>query len=171
MLAEAGINKVPKPNIDWMRSDISHLNLPKKYFIFVPGCSPTQPHKRWKAENYGEIANQLIQKGIIPIVIGTKDESMIIQTIQKICPKVISLEGKTSLFDIAELGRHAVGALGHDTGPMHIVAVTNCPSLMLFSWSSIPKHYAPRGFCTTVLHENNLNAITVKEVIKSLTII
>ncbi len=168
MLAVAGIKDTPKPNIDWMKSDIRPLNLPEKYFIFVPGCSPTQPHKRWAPENYGEVAKYLVKKGITPVVIGTKDESDIIQKIQQVCPKVISLEGKTSLFDVAEVGRNAVGALGHDTGPMHIVAVTGCPSVMLFSWSSIPKHYAPRGFNTTVLHQNNLDDIAANEVIKAL---
>lgn len=170
MLAVAGIKNIPKPNIDWMESDIKSLKLPEKYFIFVPGCSPTQPHKRWQPENYGEVAKWLVRKGITPVIIGTKDEAGIIQSIQSICPQVISLEGKTSLFDIAEIGRHAVGALGHDTGPMHIVAVTGCPSVMLFSWSSVPNHYAPRGFKTTILHQNNLEDISVAEVIKSLPV-
>ena len=165
LLAEAGIKDVPKPNINWMTSDISHLKLPEKYFIFVPGCSPTQPHKRWNPKNYGEIGNWLVAQKIIPVIIGMKDESDIIKEIQKICPQAISLEGKTSLFDIAELGRHAVGALGHDTGPMHIVAVTECPSVMLFSWSSIPKHYAPRGFKTAIIHQHNLDDIPVNQVI------
>jgi len=51
------------------------------------------------------------------------------------------------------------------------VVVTGCPSVMLFSWSSIPKHYAPRGFKTEVIHENNLDNITVNQVIKALNII
>lgn len=164
MLKVAGIQDVPKPNIDWMTSDITPLALPKKYFVFVPGCSPTQPHKRWPAENYGAIGQWLVAKGITPVIIGTQDEQDIIQTIQGMCPQAISLQGKTSLFDIAEIGRHAVGALGHDTGPMHIIAVTGCRSLMLFSWSSIPAHYAPRGFNTQVIHQHNLDDISVDQV-------
>lgn len=168
LLAVAGVKEVPKPNLDWMKSDTSSLGLPKKYFIFVPGCSPTQPHKRWKVENYGDVGNWLIQKKITPVLIGTKDESDSIQKIQSLCPQALSLEGKTTLFDIAELGRHATGALGHDTGPMHIVAATGCPSVMLFSWSSIPEHYAPRGFETTVIHQDNLDDISVDQVIELL---
>ncbi len=168
MLMVAGINDVPKPSVAWMTADISRFHLPKRYFLFVPGCSPTQLHKRWRAERYGEVAQWLVKQKITPVMIGRDEESDAIATIQKMCPESISLQGQTTLFDLGPLGRGAVGALGHDTGPMHIIAVTGCPSVLLFSYSSIPEHYAPRGFNATIIHRQDLNEVGVDEVLKQL---
>jgi ADP-heptose:LPS heptosyltransferase len=166
LLEIAGIKNVPLPSVQWMTSDIRRFHLPKNFFLFVPGCSPTQLHKRWAPENYGHVAQFLISKNITPVIIGRSDESEAIETIQKMCPQAISLMNQTTLFDLGPLGRAALGALGHDTGPMHIIAVTGCPSILLFSYSSIPEHYAPRGFNAQVIHKNNLKDISVDEVIK-----
>jgi ADP-heptose:LPS heptosyltransferase len=171
LLESAGIKDVPNPHVDWLTANIQKLNLPKKYFLFVPGCSPTQPHKRWPAERYGAIGQWLVDQGITPVIIGRDDEAEAIQTIQSLCPKAISLMNQTTLFDLGPLGRKALGALGHDTGPMHMIAATHCPSLLLFSYSSIPEHYAPKGFKTEVLHKQNLQNITVEEVQEQLRLL
>lgn len=168
LLETAGIKKVPLPDVNWMTSEISHFNLPKKFYLFVPGCSPTQLHKRWDAECYGEVGRFLVKQGITPVIIGRAEESDAIQKIQEICPEAISLKNKTTLFDLGELGRRAVGALGHDTGPMHIIAVTGCPSVLLFSYSSIPEHYAPRGFKAQVIHKKDLKDVSVEEVLEKI---
>jgi ADP-heptose:LPS heptosyltransferase len=168
LLETAGIREVPTPHAEWLQSDIKQFQLPKKYFLFVPGCSPTQPHKRWPADRYGAIGNWLVDQGITPVIIGRSEEKEAILTIQKICPKAINLMNQTTLFDLGPLGRGAVGALGHDTGPMHIIAVTHCPSLLLFSYSSVPEHYAPRGFKTEVIQSNNLRDLSIDVVEENL---
>lgn len=170
LLEASGIENIPLPTVDWMIGDVGALNLPEKFFLFVPGCSPTQMHKRWAPQNYGHVGRLLVQKGIIPVVVGREEEAEAIQIIQNMCPEAISLQNKTTLFDLGSLGRSAVGALGHDTGPMHIIAVTGCPSTLLFSHSSIPEHYAPRGFRAQVIHKNNLQDVSVDEVMAALQI-
>ena len=170
LLEAAGIKNVPLPSVSWMTSDISRFNLPKKFYLFVPGCSPTQLHKRWEAAKYGAIAQSLVKKGITPVILGRDEEAEAIQAIQDICPESISLKNQTTLFDLGALGRSAVGALGHDTGPMHIVAVTGCPSILLFSYSSIPEHYAPRGFKAQVIHKKNLADVSVEEVLEKMSV-
>lgn len=168
LLSVAGINRVPVPDVSWMKADVSRFSLPEKYFLFVPGCSPTQLHKRWAPASYGSIAKILIAQGISPVLIGRDEEKDVLSAIQECCPQSINLINQTSLFDLAELGRHAVGALGHDTGPMHIVAVTHCPSILLFSYSSIPEHYAPRGFQAQVIHSHSLDDVSVEEVLEKI---
>ena len=170
LLETAGVLDVPSPNAKWLQSDIKKFHLPKKYFLFVPGCSPTQPHKRWPAENYGEVGQWLVQKGITPVIIGRSEEADAIQKVQKLCPDVISLMNQTTLFDLGPLGRGAIGALGHDTGPMHMIAVTHCPSLLLFSYSSIPEHYAPRGFRAEIIQKDKLTDLSTKDVKNKLQI-
>jgi len=51
---------------------------------------------------------------------------------------------------------------------MHIIAVTHCPSLLLFSYSSVPEHYAPRGFKTEVIQSNNLRDLSIDVVEENL---
>lgn len=170
-LALAGIREVLVPSLNWMKANISHFKLPKRYFLFVPGCSPTQLHKRWPIPFYVEIARYLLQKDITPVLLGTKDEKHVLAQITHECPKCINLMGKTSLYEIAELGRHAVGALGHDTGPMHILAYIGCPSLLLFSHSSGPDLCGPRISTSSVLQKQDLKDLTVDEVIRKLTTI
>lgn len=166
LLESGGITSVPLPHVEWMNSDVSRFHLPEKFFLFIPGCSPTQMHKRWHPQNYGMVGQFLVKQGVTPVIIGRSDEKEAIETIQKICPQAMSLMNQTTLLDLAPLARKAIGALGHDTGPMHIIAVAQCPSLMLFSYSSIPQHYAPRGFKTEVIHQKNLDDISSEEIIK-----
>lgn len=168
-IALLGIQKNPAPSLGWMRGDIKHLSLPKKYFIIVPGTSPGQDHKKWPAERYGAIAQHISEKGYTPIVLGTRHEEKDFQEIQKACPQAKSLIGKTSVFDIPEIARGAMGALGNDTGPMHFCYFSGCPSLYLFSYSSTPELCGPREKHGAVLKENNLKDLDIKRVQNALT--
>lgn len=167
-IAMLGIQQTPPASLDWMRTDVSPLKLPKKYFILVPGTSPGQDHKKWPASHYGLIAQHVYEKGYTPIVLGTHHEEKDCQAIQQKCPQTISLIGKTSLFDIPEIARGAVGALGNDTGPMHFCYFSGCPSLYLFSYSSAPDLCGPTEKHGAVLKENNLNNLSVDTVKENL---
>ncbi len=167
-LAIAGIHNVAPPSLDWMKSSIQGLHLPKKYFLLVPGCSLTQPHKRWPAEKYGEIAKKLMAHKITPVILGSDSEKEAAETIQKACPKALSLLGKTTLFQLPELARGAQGALGGDTGPLHMIALSHCPSLMLFSYSSDPRLCGPQDSISEVIFRHTLADVKVDEVWKKL---
>lgn len=167
-LAIAGIHNIQPPSLEWMKPSIQYLHLPQKYFLLVPGCSRTQPHKRWPAEKYGEIAKKLIAQKITPVILGSDSEKEATETIQKACPKAISLLGKTTLFQLPELARSAQGALGGDTGPMHMIVLSQCPSLMLFSYSSNPQLCGPQDGISQVIFRHTLADVKVEEVWKKL---
>jgi hypothetical protein len=61
-----------------------------------------------------------------------------------------------------------VGALGHDTGPMHMVTIADCPSTFLFSYSSIPARCGPKKSHSIVLKTDHLKDISVETVYKHL---
>ncbi|HCI48428.1 MAG: hypothetical protein A2621_02540 [Alphaproteobacteria bacterium RIFCSPHIGHO2_01_FULL_41_14] len=167
-LEVAGIKKVLKPDLSWLRADIKPLHLPKKYFLLVPGTSPGQDHKKWPASFYGRVAQHLTDKGITPVVLGTKNEREAWEEIHALCPSALSLLGKTNLFDIPEIARHAIGALGNDTGPMHLCYFSGCPSLYLFSYSSGVDLCGPTDGVSKVLKQENLKDLGVEDVIKNL---
>lgn len=163
-LALAGITDIEIDDLLWIKEDLAAFALPPAYALFVPGCAPQHPHKRWPAENYAAIGNLLAKRNIRPLLIGTASEAEINRRIQTLCPAAIDLTSRTSLFQIAALARKAQGAIGNDTGPMHLIAATGCPSLALFSGSSHKVKHAPRGRNVTIIQEDTLENLDVKTV-------
>lgn len=168
-LALAGIKDIEIDELKWVNEDLAAFALPPAYVLFVPGCAPQHPHKRWPAENYAAIGNLLAKRSIRPILLGTDSEVDINRRIQALCPAAIDLTGRTNLFQIAALARGATGAVGNDTGPMHLIAATGCPCVALFSGASDPVKHAPRGRNVTILQEEALENLDVKTVFPATT--
>ncbi|MBN8530636.1 MAG: glycosyltransferase family 9 protein [Alphaproteobacteria bacterium] len=163
-LGIAGITEVPEPDVSWLTGDISAFSLPSSYTLLVPGCSPHRLMKRWPKKHFSDFAGWLINQNITPVLIGTKHERDLLDAIAAACPKAINLCDRTSLGQIAELARHATGAVGVDTGPMHIIAETGCKTLLLFSEASDPAKCGPRGPHVRVLRRDDLATLTPEEV-------
>jgi ADP-heptose:LPS heptosyltransferase len=160
----AGIASVPRSDLTFMESDISRFELPEKFVLLVPGSSARMAIKRWPATYYAELAVRLVRHGITPVVLGGSEEADAIATIMARCPEAINLEGRTTIFDIPTLGRQALACAGNDTGPMHMVAMTDCPTVAIFSTGSFPDKAAPRGPEVTVLVRDTLSDLLVDEV-------
>ncbi len=160
----AGIDKVPRSDLSFMDADITRFGLPEVFALLVPGSSARMAVKRWSASRYGELASRLSSRGIVPVLLGAAEETDAIGEIIGKCPEAISLEGRTTIFDIPALGRRAAGCIGNDTGPMHMVAMTGCPTVAIFSTGSFPNKAAPRGEAVSVLVRDNLSDLPVDEV-------
>ena len=167
-LALADIHDVVIDDLRWVAGDFSHFvteeGLKKPYVLLVPGSAPDHLEKRWPAESYAQLARIVDGWGYQPVVIGTKYESDIADTICCIHPGTLNLSGKTALFDLTVLARHAAGAIGNDTGPMHLIAPTGCPSLVLFSQHSLPHRHAPRGPKVKTHQVENLQDLKIGDV-------
>lgn len=161
--------QVGDPDLSWLNQDVSNLQPVTQYAILVPGGSAHRIDKRWPAEQYAAVAQELVQQGIIPLLIGTEAESVAIQSIANRVPRAVNLCGKTSIAQLATLAREATLALGNDTGPMHVIASAGCPSTVLFSNASDPVRSAPIGPSVTVLQEPNLADLPVDRVLTALT--
>ena len=155
-LLYAGIVYTPKPSLDWAEADLSRFDLPAPYVLLVPGGAPHRPEKRWPGERYGALAGFLAARGLTPVVLGTAAEAQAAAEIAEACPTARDLTGQTSLLEIAVLARGAAGAVGNDTGPMHIAAVAGCPCLTLYSRASDPKLCGQRGPRARVLRVDDL---------------
>jgi ADP-heptose:LPS heptosyltransferase len=168
-LAMAGIDDVPDSDLSWVQADIARFNLPDRFVLLVPGGAPHRPAKRWPAARYSELAQHLAGQGAAPVILGGAAEADIAAAITAACPQAIDLTGRTDLSDIAALGRAAAGAVGNDTGPMHMIAAAGCPSVVLFSADSDPALTAPRGASVAVLRKETLAALPLDEVESALT--
>jgi ADP-heptose:LPS heptosyltransferase len=166
MLGKLGI-PVDIPDLSWMSADVSLFGLKNPYVVLIPGSAPQHPQKRWPALKYGALALKLVRHGYDVAVLGTAAERDVVERIMKSCPGAHDLSGRTSLYDIATLARGAAGAIGNDTGPTHLVAMSGCPTMALFSGSTDPARSSPVGPAVTVIQSDPIDDITVDDVMKN----
>ncbi len=164
-LAIAGIHDVNVDRLGWMQPQNS-FDIPEPYILMVPGSAPSRPEKRWPAESYSQLCKILSERGYRPVLIGGGGEKNAMDAISASCPEAINLCAKTALFDLPALARKAAGAIGNDTGPMHLIAPTGCKSIILFSKHSNPKRHAPLGQNVVTMQKNSLADLTADEVWK-----
>lgn len=160
----AGIGPVPASDLSFMSGEIARFELPEKFALLVPGSSARMAVKRWPAQYYADLAARLFKRGVTPVILGGPEEAEAIQAITAACAEAVSLAGETTIFDIPALGREAVACAGNDTGPMHMVAMTGCPTVAIFSTGSFPDKAAPRGERVIVLSRDTLSDLSVDEV-------
>jgi ADP-heptose:LPS heptosyltransferase len=83
-------------------------------------------------------------------------------------PDSLNFIGKTTLQDIVILARQAFAAVGNDCGPMHMIAPTGCPSLVVFSKHSTPDKHAPRGSKVACIQHDFLDSLCAEDVMDQL---
>lgn len=163
-LADAGIDTVPLPDVAWLDAPLDHFALPPRFVLMVPGGAAHRLEKRWPASAYAELATTLAAQGLVPVLLGSSAEDHVLAQIGDACSEARNLCGQTGFAEIAALARGAVGAVGNDTGPMHLIAVAGCSSLVLFSAASNPDITAPRGPDVGILQDARLDALPVSRV-------
>ncbi len=103
------------------------------------------------------------------MLIGGAPEADATTKIQRTCGAAIDLAGSTSFQDVVVLARGAAIAVGNDTGPMHLVAMAGCPSLVLFSGESNPDLCAPmpgaQGGKVEILQRASLDDLALADVL------
>ncbi len=166
----AGIMEIPAPNTTWMQGDGAKFHLPAPYALIAAGGSAHRPEKRWTVDGFAALGTWLISQGITPVLLGTAAESDVLNAITtKVTPQgdigLINLCNQTSFGDVAQIARAATLAVGNDTGPMHIIAASGCPSIVLFSHASNPDLCAPRGNHITILRMPDLKDLKAEDVI------
>lgn len=167
-LFDAGIELVPSPDLSWADSDTSRFDLTEPFCLLVPGGAPHRPDKRWPAEHYADVTRHITDMNATPALLGANAEMDLLAAISDACPSARNLCGQTSFLDLAALARRAAGAVGNDTGPMHLLAAVGCPSIVLFSDDSNPMLCAPRGQSVNVLQQSSLKDLPVKTVMDAL---
>ena len=167
-LRQAGIASTPPADLAWCTGDIDRFALTAPFALLAPGSAPSRPAKRWPIGNYAVVARDLLRRGITPVVIGAGSERDLGTYLRQAVPGAVDLTGQTSLGDVADLARAAIGAIGNDTGPSHLIAAANCRTVVIFSHESDPALCAPGGTDVRVLRHEDLAAIPAAEVLAAL---
>ena len=165
-LSLAGIGHVEVDRLEWMQGNDRFKGLTQPYVLIVPGSAPARPEKRWPAALYANFCARLVARGCLPVLIGAAGEAETLSKIHDAVPESLNLCGQTSLFELPALARGALAAVGNDTGPMHLIAPTGCPSIILFSKHSNPTRHAPLGQHVITMQKPSLGDLSVDEVWK-----
>tara|TARA_Y100001960_G_scaffold332718_1_gene434442 strand:+ start:975 stop:1844 length:870 start_codon:yes stop_codon:yes gene_type:complete len=163
-----GYEDPSKLDFSWATSDISTFGLPRRYVLFVPGGSQHRPAKRWPEENYNSLAAKVLAWNKTPVLLGGIHETALTARIAAAVPGTIDLAGKTNLLQLAEISRRAEGAVGNDTGPMHLIAAIGCKAIVLYSHQSDPSLCGQRGRDVTILRPKDLFTLSTDDVFDAL---
>lgn len=131
----------------------TRFEMPKPYFMMIPGSGSHRHNKRWPALFYAEIANKLREKGVKSVLIGSKHERTVADVIMKKCPSCIDLIGKTDYHEILPIAQNAVGVIGNDTGPLFLADAAGIPLFVPWSAYSDEMTQAPQGDNVTLFRE------------------
>lgn len=165
-LEMAGISSTPLADLSWCEADLSRFDLDSHFALLVPGGAPHRVDKRWPAKYYAKLAEGLLERNIQPVLLGTAQESDVLDEILDRCPQVYDLSSQTDFLEIAALAKRADIAIGNDTGPMHLIALAGCKSIVLYSKASDPKLCGQRGRDVTILREDRLEDLAVETVLE-----
>lgn len=120
--------------------------VPEKYALIVPVCAANRPLKRWQEEKFIAIAQDLMARGITPVLMGgpVDDEKALCQRIVDATGgTAMSLCGKTSLIDAGALAKGAQVTFSNDTGLMHIAAYAGGKTVGIYGYYNDPATWQP----------------------------
>jgi heptosyltransferase-2 len=113
-----------------LREQGARVNAPLT--VMCPGSINSRA-KRWPTEHYAEIADRLAESGSNVALIGSPSE---LAVSHEVCMRArsqpIMLTGKTSVAEATAIISIADVLITNDTGPAHIGAALNIPTLVIF---------------------------------------
>jgi heptosyltransferase-2 len=108
------------------------------------------PLRRWPLEHYVELTKFLLSKGLKLSILGGSSDSWIEPAFAHLRDRLDWQVGKLKLNETVEFLRECQLAVSHDTGPVHLSSLADCPIITIFG----PTHsewFAPLKFKHLVL--------------------
>lgn len=147
----------------------------------------TKTYKMWHPEQFASLCQRLRRMGCTPILIGAgqKDRNQIDRVQRFLSEPVSDLCDQLSLSAMVALMKSSQGYVGNDSGPMHLAAACDLPTVALFGptddklWSPLSRsaRVLRRQTCRPDCERNScsldsypcLQGITVDQVLEQLT--
>jgi ADP-heptose:LPS heptosyltransferase len=141
-------------NVD---SILDNNGISKDFIAIVPFARGMG--KFWSIDNYHKLISLIKNKfvGVQIVVLGAKSDFGKIQS-----SKIIDLCGKTSIEELAGIISKSKLVVGADTGPVHLSAVLNVPSIFIFGRSDINETAPYLGRFSLLVNKedkDNINAV------------
>ena len=147
----AGVLGAPTDRIEYPLPRISASSriledLPPVYAVMAPSAGGEA--KRWPVEKFGRLAAELPWPSVV--ISGGSDAVIAEGVVAASRGKALSLAGRTTLLEMAEIIRRGRVFISNDTGPMHIAAAFGVPVFAVFGPTS-PVRTGPYGPGHTVI--------------------
>jgi lipopolysaccharide heptosyltransferase II len=98
--------------------------------------------KQWATKNFARVAEELTARGLIPIVIVSAKETLVVESLIKdSAARIIGLSD-LSLPEVTALASQARLFVGNDSGIAHIAAAAGAPCIVIFGSSNV-SHWRP----------------------------
>lgn len=108
-----------------------------------PGAS--FPTKRWTIDGFAALHDRLHADGYVPVFFGgPMDVEMVTQISARTATPPITFTGKVNLSELSVLIRKCACFVSGDSGPMHMAASQQVPTLAIFG-PTISERYYPYG--------------------------
>jgi ADP-heptose:LPS heptosyltransferase len=135
----------------------------------------SDPIKQWPVDNFLQLSRRLSGEYHCKVVIiGGKDE---ISQSERFCAgrgDLINLTGKLTLRQLAAFFKKCRCIISNDSGPVHLASAVGTPVIAIFR-NDIPgkssHRWGPWGSGHMVIEKDNLNKITVDEVLDKIRIL
>lgn len=131
-----GADTQPRPAVLHITPQIEAFSEQRPRIIIHPGSGGYSLARRWDAESFAAVADQLhAELGAQIILVGTKDDNTAaVHAAMRHTP--LDLTGKTTLRDLPALLLTADVFIGADSGVMHLAAGAGVPVLAIFGPSN-----------------------------------
>ena len=108
------------------------VNGDKQIVAICPGSINSRA-KRWPAESFAALADQLIETGKQVLLIGSRDEEDVASdVISRMRNTPVTLVGRTTLDQVTAILSISDLVVTNDTGPAHIAAALGRPTVVIF---------------------------------------
>ncbi len=167
----AGLKNIPDPSSKWLLKHSACLDrIGSKFVIMVTGASKEE--KCWPIDSYRIIAESLIEKGYQIVLTGTSNEAEKIDYILSnisTADAVISLKDQADFYEYVSLSQKASLIIGNDTGPFHLMAMSENPSIVLLSKRTNPYISVSPWQSVSYIKKKVIADISIKDVQKLIT--
>ncbi len=135
----------------------------RPFVVIHPGVGPFAPARRWPAERFAAVAQELACRKVGIVVTGTTREGSDAAPLLQV-EGVCNLIGRTDIATLAAVLEHASLVLGSDCGVVHLAAALGRPTLVLFGPTNV-EAWRPLGAAIV----NPLKALHVTDSVLALT--
>ncbi|MDB6122779.1 MAG: Lipopolysaccharide heptosyltransferase [Pedosphaera sp.] len=130
-----------------------------RWVVLLPGAR--WDNKRWPLENFTDLTRRIlsVSSDVNIAILGSKDDQVLGNVIAAVNPhRCLDLTGETSLPEMVEWLRLCELVITNDTGPMHVAAALQRPTVAIFGPTN-PGATGPHGQRQNVLQVSNLPCV------------
>ena len=139
-----------KENYEKVKDVLRAAGLSENDLIIAIHPGASCPSKRWSADRFAELADQLATslRAKVVIIAGPVDVEIGNKVANLMKSKSLNLSGKTSIADLAALFKMCRLFVSNDSGPVHIASAVGTPVISIFGRNEPglgPKRWGPVG--------------------------